>query len=437
MDDIGLLTQLLNTFLGISAGGYGRLLPAVNWLLATFITIELVFMGFMVAAGRAQLPIELFFKTLKIGFFIWLVTNFPLLHNAFMQSMIQLGILAGGGNLATSLLYDPSAIAQRGLWATQPLFNWFESLSGFSAVKALPAVIITGLCALVIIGCFFVMAIQVFVTLLEFYIVSLLALVLIPWGMLKQTAFMAEKAIGVIIAFAVKLMVLAFIVSVAQPTIAALALPVDPSYRQVFGLLLGSLALAFLAWQVPAVAAGLLMGSPSLTAGSAAMSVAGMAIGGVIGAQVVSHVGRAAGGAGLSALRAASHTLGAARAGAVMGAATTVGGAAARLSGGVSGAVQGLVGGALHQVQRKSAAVTAAVTQPVSAAAVQGQRSGFIGSGGRAPTSWQASALATQQANTNSPKTPGWAVRAVSDATTLAHMMTATAKPVGGIGVKF
>jgi type IV secretion system protein TrbL len=434
MDDVGVLTELLTTFLGISASGYGRILPAVNWLLAIFVSIELTFLGFMVAAGRANLPLELFFKTLKIGFFIWLVTQFPTLHQAFMQSMIQMGLLAGGGTLATSLMFDPSGIALQGLSATKSIFNWFESLSGFTVVKALPAVIITGLCALVIIFCFFVIAIQVFVTLLEFYIVSLLALVLIPWGMFKQTAFMAEKSIGVIISFSVKLMVLAFIVAIIDPIISTLALPPDPSYRQVFGLTLGTMALAFLAIQAPSVASGLMMGSPSLTAGSATASMAGLALGGFMGANAVSHIGKSFGNASLMSIKAASQTYGSIKAGTIMGSATTTGGVMAQIRGGLSGAAQGLVGSTAHQVKAAGESLLKKVSIPITTAATNGERMGFVGSGGNTPSSWKET---RQKESKSDPQTaPNWAIRAASNASTLAHMMSSTKGPSGGMSPK-
>jgi type IV secretion system protein TrbL len=118
--------------------------------------------------------------------------------------------------------------------------------------------------------CFFIIGIQIFITYLEFYVVATLALILIPFGVNKHTAFLGEKAIGAVLSFGIKLMVLAFIASIAVPLVKTWSLPTDPSNEQIFCLLLGSLAITFLAWHAPGVAAGLLSGSPSLTGGSAA-----------------------------------------------------------------------------------------------------------------------------------------------------------------------
>jgi type IV secretion system protein TrbL len=100
--------------------------------------------------------------------------------------------------------------------------------------------------------------------------VAALALILLPFGVNRHTAFLGEKAIGAVLSFGIKLMVLAFIAAVAVPLVKTWSLPVDPTNKQMFCLLLGSLAITFLAWHAPTMAAGLLSGHPTLTAGTAA-----------------------------------------------------------------------------------------------------------------------------------------------------------------------
>ena len=56
-----------------------------------------------------------------------------------------------------------------------------------------------------------------FITVLEFYIGAVLALILVPFGVNRHTAFMAERAFGLVIAFGTKLMVLGFIIQRRKP----------------------------------------------------------------------------------------------------------------------------------------------------------------------------------------------------------------------------
>jgi type IV secretion system protein TrbL len=61
------------------------------------------------------------------------------------------------------------------------------------------------------------MAIQVFLSVLEYYLITAVAGILVPLGLLPQTKFLAEKAIGAVVSPGIKLMVLAFIVAVTNP----------------------------------------------------------------------------------------------------------------------------------------------------------------------------------------------------------------------------
>ena len=64
--------------------------------------------------------------------------------------------------------------------------------------------------------CYFLIGIQIFITYLEFYVIATLALILLPFGVNRRTAFLGEKAIGAVLSFGIKLMVLAFIAAVAD-----------------------------------------------------------------------------------------------------------------------------------------------------------------------------------------------------------------------------
>ena len=111
------------------------------------------------------------------------------------------------------------------------------------------------------------LAIQVFITYLEFYLVAALSLVLVPFGVFKHTAFMAERAFGSVVSFGVKLMVLSFIIAAAGPVLTQITLPAEPTWQQAYMVLLASMAIAFLAWHAPGIAAGMVSGGPSSVCG--------------------------------------------------------------------------------------------------------------------------------------------------------------------------
>jgi len=295
--DVGILTELLNTFTTAFTSGVGYIHGDAKWLLGILIVIDLVLAVVLNLSDGDHMK-TLITKILKYGFFIWLVMDYKTLVQIILDSFKTVGLKAGGGAISTALFNDPSNIATYGIWVTEPIFEFIDNLGAVDVLKNLHKVIIAGWTGIVIMLCYFIIGIQIFITYLEFYIVAALALILLPFGVNRRTAFLGEKAIGAVLSFGIKLMVLAFIAAVTVPLIKTWSLPVDPSNKQMFCLLLGSLAITFLAWHAPAMAAGLLSGHPTLTAGTAAGTV-------VAGGWAAATLGRAAIKAGHSATMAA------------------------------------------------------------------------------------------------------------------------------------
>ena len=122
---------------------------------------------------------------------------------------------------------------------------------------------------------------------LEFYVVSALAIILLPFGANSHTKFLYDKVVTSLVGSAMKLMFMAFIMSVSVPLIFArkfeLAqylienpnIPLSP--EQTAESLGVSMALAFLCWQAPTMAAGLMSGMGSgMSAASLSQTTTGM-----------------------------------------------------------------------------------------------------------------------------------------------------------------
>ena len=131
------------------------------------------------------------------------------------------------------------------------------------------------ICFAALIICFFIIACQICLAVIEYYLVVTLASVLIPFGIASHTKFIAEKAIGAAIAVSVKLMVLSFIMGLAQPLIGQMHFTGsgDITLNQMISMLLVCGLLAYVVLRAPAVAADLLSGSPSLNAGAIGQSM--------------------------------------------------------------------------------------------------------------------------------------------------------------------
>ncbi|MCY1003973.1 type IV secretion system protein, partial [Myxococcus sp. MISCRS1] len=289
-----------------------------------------------------------FKKAFFLGGWAWVIQSYPTLVHVFVSSLIRLGFVAVGRGGDESLMFDPSTIAAYGLDATAVLVT---QLGDKSFGDPLAESIVFGLAYLVIIACFFVMAIQVFFAVIEHYLWMCLAGVAMPFGIFKPLAFIAEKAIGGVVSSAFKMMTLALVVGVVEPLLRNLRFSKDViTYNELCAMMLTVGALAFLFWKAPQVAAGWLGGAPSLSAGDTAHTGAAAGQNAAKAAEstgIVDGVKALAGAVGGGAMT----TAGVLAQGAKMGAAASEGGGlGARLTGGLGGAFKAAQGALVNGV---------------------------------------------------------------------------------------
>lgn len=261
--DPGILTTTLNNFLTAFSAGWSNLQPAINYLIGIFLAIEIVMIGLWMALGGGDQLLSVMKKLLYLGFWLWIVRQFPTLADAFVKSLVQAGQVAGGGGGGS--VFNPSNIIRYGINTTAPMVDEIMGMGITEIVNGL----VLGLCYLMIMLAYVLIAWQIFYAVLEFYLITALVGIFLPFGFLEQTKFLAEKAIGAVIASGIKLMVLAFIMAVIEPVLGTLTFSGSLTFTEIWSALVTVGAMAFLTWNAPGVAAGLMAGSPSLSAGTA------------------------------------------------------------------------------------------------------------------------------------------------------------------------
>ena len=207
--------------------GRNNLTGQATALFHTFVIFEIIFAGLYLALGTGADLKGVARKLLVIGFFSWVIQNYAWLLTQVMDGFILVGQKAGSSSGITfATLQDPGLIFVRGMEVTKPaadkLFQIIdESYTGILSADALLLVVSIVLSVLA----FGIMAVQVFVTYLEFLIVSTAGFIFLPFGVFKPTAFLAERMFGAIIGFGIKLMVLALIIAISDQFLATIALP--------------------------------------------------------------------------------------------------------------------------------------------------------------------------------------------------------------------
>jgi type IV secretion system protein TrbL len=257
-------------------------------------------------------------KILYVGAFAFIINSFSTLADIIFRSFAGLGLTAGGGRLSADDLLRPGFIASTGFDAAKPLLEQVSQLLGpVSFFENFLTIAVLMIAWLIVILAFFVLAVQMFVCILEFKLVSLAGFILVPFALWNRTSFLAERVLGHVVGSGIKVMVLAVIVGIGSTFFDDLTQALkgqEPDIGQAMSLVLASLSLLGLGIFAPSVASGLASGAPQLGAGAVAGTA--MAAGGtvmMVGGGAIAGVRM--GGAALSGIRAGTSMGGAASSG--------------------------------------------------------------------------------------------------------------------------
>ena len=317
MNDVGVIDRFLAVFSRYIDSGFGLLGPEIAFLSATLVVIDMTLAGLLWATAGDDVIGKLLRKTLYVGAFAFIIGHFNWLAEIIFNSFTGLGLLASGSSLPPEQFLQPGRLAAIGVEAGRPLLDHIASLTGITkTVSNLDSIVVLFLAWLVILISFFILSIQLFVTLIEFKLTTLAGFVLVPFALWNKTAFLAEKVLGNVVSSGIKILVLAMIVGIGSGLFDEfLAAPEDPSIDHALATMLAALALLGLGIFGPGIASGLVSGAPQLGAGAAAgtaLGAAGVATGAVAmttglggaamsGARMAPRIARAAQG-GLSGL---------------------------------------------------------------------------------------------------------------------------------------
>jgi type IV secretion system protein TrbL len=169
---------------------------------------------------------------------------------------------------------------------------------------------------LIVIVSFFVLAVQLFVTLIEFKLTTLAGFVLVPFALWNKTAFLAERVLGNVVSSGIKVLVLAVIVGIGTGIFGQFTWPTpgDITIDNALAIMLAALSMLGLGIFGPSIASGLVSGAPQLGAGAAAGTL--MGAGGLVaaGGAAIAGSARLAGAAARSSVGAATTLASGARA---------------------------------------------------------------------------------------------------------------------------
>ena len=427
MGGTGVIDNFLGVFTSYIDSGFGLLGGEVAFIATTLIVIDVTLAALFWSWGADDdIIARLVKKTLFVGVFAYLIGNWNNLARIVFESFAGLGLMASGTGFSAADLVRPGKVAQVGLDAGRPLLESISDLMGWVAFfeNFIQIACLLFAWALVILA-FFILSIQLFVTLIEFKLTTLAGFVLIPFGLFGKTAFLAERVLGNVISSGIKVLVLAVIIGIGSTLFAQFTAGfggVTPTIDEAMAVVLAALSLLGLGIFGPGIANGLVSGGPQLGAGSAVgtgLAVGGAAVAGVGAAGLAARGGALAlsGTAAVAGGASSAYSLGSAGR---SGAAGVVSGFGAVASAGARAAAS-----PLRRLQSKAA-------ESFQASHQSGARTAFEATGGTigdatGPDAASASPAPALPAAADGP--PAWAKR-MKRSQQLSHGVSAAAHAV-------
>src|SRR6201990_1868445 len=274
MGGTGIIDKFLETCTRYIDSGFGLLGGEVGYLATTLAAIDITLAGlFWSWGGDEDILARLVRKTLFVGVFAFLIGNWNRLARIIFESFAGLGLKASGTGLSSADFLRPGRIAQVGLDAGRPILDSISGLMGYvSFFENFIQISVLLFAWITVLLAFFILAIQLFITLIEFKLTTLAGFVLIPFGLFGKTAFAAERVLGNVISSGVKVLVLAVIVGIGSTLFSQFTSSFggnQPTIDHGLALVRGALSLLGLGIFGPGIANGIVSGGPQLGAGAA------------------------------------------------------------------------------------------------------------------------------------------------------------------------
>ncbi len=431
MGGTGVIDNFLGVFTSYIDSGFGLLGGEVAFIATTLIVIDVTLAALFWAWGADDdIIARLVKKTLFVGVFAYLISNWNNLARIVFESFAGLGLMASGTGFSVADLLRPGRVAQTGLDAGRPLLESISDLMGWIAFfeNFIQIACLLFAWALVVLA-FFILAIQLFVTLIEFKLTTLAGFVLIPFGLFGKTAFMAERVLGNVVSSGIKVLVLAVIIGIGSTLFGQFTAGfggATPTIDDAMAIVLAALSLLGLGIFGPGIATGLVSGGPQLGAGAAVGT--GLAVGGATvaagGATMLAARGGAAALSGGAALaRGGATTAGAASSAYTLGSMGESG--AAGVASGLGGVARAGASATVSPLKRAASRATDSLKSSYS----DGVKGGFAASGGSSSMGTVGASASATPSAPPSTEGPAWAQQMRRDRA-MSHGVTAAAHAV-------
>jgi type IV secretion system protein TrbL len=266
-----LINDILQRYVDAINHGFGLIRGDVRFVLNVLVVISIVWSAMLWMFSDDQVVAQFARKVIYVGIFVWIIENWQSLTDKLARSFTNLGLKAGGFSDANTYTSAPGDILYLCYDTIDPIVQQIVRLANtWSFYKNLAQIIFLSISVAAVVVAFFVIVIQIATALLTFKFGSLVSFILVPFGVLTKTSFIAERPLGWVVGSGIRLMVLTMVLGVANNIFSTLAPKSGATITiyDAFTIALASLLLMMISVVATRLATDLVVGGPSLGVGS-------------------------------------------------------------------------------------------------------------------------------------------------------------------------
>lgn len=268
--DTAMLAHLFGTLSSMLDGQGTAYVISAHRLMVYLIPIEVVFLGLWMALDGNSAIQRALTAVVRFGLFYWMVFGWTRLMTAVIAGFEQAGSRLSGGRADTGALLELARrILDAGALASHELLTTINQLS-VDSTRNSGEISLLVLCYALAMGGFFLAAVQILLVSVEFLVISVLGVLLLPFGVFARTAFLAENTLRAVVVLGVRKMAMVFMVLALDPQYGDYAYPAGlqatdaGAIPMAFNLMFWALAIGLLVWRVPLHLSALMSKAPSL-----------------------------------------------------------------------------------------------------------------------------------------------------------------------------
>ncbi|MGL4976792.1 MAG: type IV secretion system protein [Cetobacterium sp.] len=205
---------IINEFKNLGISIITNLTPTVKSMLYIFLMLDLTLSMLFNEDDGLNIFLTLVKKILLYGFFIWVINEYTYIVKTVIDGFVQLGNLASLGVASKSLESSPGMVFSLVMSKITPIFLSVSAgalAMDLALIESLPITLfLLGSSLGIVAG---LIALEIIIVFIKFYLTTALAFVLMPFGVFSKTRDIATKGLHSLLSQGIEIMVAVIIVN--------------------------------------------------------------------------------------------------------------------------------------------------------------------------------------------------------------------------------